>query len=189
MGEAVTFWMENKNCVGKTAAIIEDQVLVAYRDRYYLLQGGVALIKGGKPLRYSQSSLPPHWKRALKGELQLPAAVPTVFDSIPDPIAQKSGRKKAEKPAMTEQKQEAAVEKSTEVASPAIKSPKKNETKPAIQPAVVANCPYCNARHEMEAEKGKSGKPFFIACNKCTREFAVRFVPVTIYQAQVAGFR
>lgn len=189
MSEAVTFWMENKNCVGKTAAIIEDQVLVVYRDRYYVLQGGVALIKGGKPLRFSQSSLPSHWKRALKGELQLPAAIATEVDSIPDPTPQKLLRKKTEKPAMTEQQQEPTVEQSAEAPSPTLKSPKKSDAKPAPQPAVVANCPYCNARHEIEVDKGKNGKPFFIACNRCMKEFAVRLVPVTIYQAQVAGFR
>jgi transposase-like protein len=53
----------------------------------------------------------------------------------------------------------------------------------------MANCPYCNARHEIQVEKGKNGKPFFMACSKCKSEFAVRFVPVAMYQAQVAGFR
>ena len=37
-------------------------------------------------------------------------------------------------------------------------------------------------------EKGKSGKPFLLVCSKCNGDFAVRFVEVTIYQAEVAGF-
>jgi hypothetical protein len=193
MSEAVTFWMENKNCVGMTAAISGDQALVIYRDRYYVLQGGVAQTKGGKPLRFSQSSLPPSWKRALKGEVQLPEPIPAVLDAQPRPV--KRERKKMENPAkeenqaMSEQKQESAPEKSDMLPGPALKVSKKSDARPAIQPPVVANCPYCNTRHEISVEKGKSGKPFFISCSKCQNEFAVRLVPVTIYQAQVAGFR
>ena len=187
MGEAVTFWMDNKNCVGKAAATIGEQALVCYRDRYYVLQGGVAQIRGGKPLRFSLSSLPANWKRALKGEVQLPAVLPMASDPVPEPVLYKRQRKVAEKTAMTEQKQQSAVEKST--LGPVPKSPKKSEPGPSSQPPIVANCPYCNARHEIPLEKGKSGKPFFVPCLKCSNEFAVRLVPVTIYQAQVAGFR
>lgn len=188
MSEAVSFWMENKNCVGKTAAVIGEQSLVCYRDRYYLLQGGVAQTRGGKPLRFSRTSLPANWKRALNGEVQFPAALPAASDPVPEPVLYKRQRKVAEKPVMTEQKQESAVGKSA-VEPPIMKSPKKSEARPLSQPPVVANCPYCNARHEIPLEKGKSGKPFFVPCVKCSNEFAVRLVPVTIYQAQVAGFR
>ncbi|MDD5287051.1 MAG: hypothetical protein PHD54_14455, partial [Desulfuromonadaceae bacterium] len=59
----------------------------------------------------------------------------------------------------------------------------------AAQTVVVANCPYCNHKHDLPIEKGKNGKPFFVACIRCSTEFAVRFVPVTMYQAQVAAFR
>jgi hypothetical protein len=189
MSEAVTFWMENKNCVGKTAAVIGDQSLVCYRDRYYLLQGGVAQTRGGKPVRFSLTSLPANWKRALKGEAQLPAELPTVSDTVLGPIPYKRQRKAAEKPVMTEQEQEPAVEKSAMEPGLIMKGPKKSEPRASSQPPVVANCPYCNARHEIPLEKGKSGKPFFVPCIKCSNEFAVRLVPVTIYQAQVAGFR
>lgn len=194
MSEAMTFWMDNKNCVGKLSAVIGEQSLVSYRDRYYLLQGGAALTKGGKPLRYSPSSLPTAWKRALKGEMQLPEAVQPIFDSASDPKPFKQVRKKVEKPVMSELKQESAVEQidispSPKTESPKTKSPKKSEARSAAQPPIVANCPYCNTHHEIPLEKGKGGKPFFMACSKCQSEFAVRLVPVTIYQAQVAGFR
>ncbi|HXC92581.1 MAG TPA: hypothetical protein VN652_01100 [Geobacteraceae bacterium] len=189
MSEAVNFWMENKNCVGKTAAVIGDQSLVCYRDRYYVLQGGVAQTRGGKPLRFSRTSLPANWKLALKGEAELPAELPTASDPVPGPIPYKRQRKAAEKPAMTEQKQESAAGKSAMEPGPIMKSLKKGEAKVSSQPPVVANCPYCNARHEIPLEKGKSGKPFFVPCVKCSNEFAVRLVPVTVYQAQVAGFR
>jgi len=189
MSEPVTFWMDNKNCVGMTAATIGTEALVLYRDRYYVLLGGVAQSKGGKPLRYSQTSLPPLWKRALKGDVQLQDALPAADDSLPDPAPQKRERKKAEQPAMTEQKQESAPEQTDKLVTPPLKVSKKVEAKTASQPPVVANCPYCNTRHEIPVEKGKSGKPFFMPCIKCKSEFAVRIVPVTVYQAQVAGFR
>jgi hypothetical protein len=35
----------------------------------------------------------------------------------------------------------------------------------------------------------KCSKLFFIPCSKCKNEFAVRFVQVTVYQAEVAAFR
>ena len=104
MSEPITFWMDNKNCVGMTAAIIGNETLVSYRDRYYVLLGGVAQNKGGKALRYSQTSLPPIWKRALKGDVQLPETLPTDFDSGPILKPVKRERKKREKPAMTENK-------------------------------------------------------------------------------------
>ena len=69
------------------------------------------------------------------------------------------------------------------------KTVKKPEAKPLPQNVVIANCPYCNHKHELALDKGKNGKPFFVACAKCTVEFAVRYVPVTIYQAQVAAFK
>ena len=58
-----------------------------------------------------------------------------------------------------------------------------------IQAVVAAICPYCNHKQDLPFEKGKNGKPFFVACVRCSTEFAVRFVPVTMYQAQVAAFK
>jgi hypothetical protein len=189
MSESVLFWLDNKNCTGTKAAVIGDQVLVLYRDRYFIVTDRAAQTKGGKPLRFSTSSLPSVWKRALKGDVQLPVASPSGKDSEPTAHPPKRERKKAEKPAMPEQQKEKAPEKSEKTPLKTAKAPRKTEAKPAIQPPVVANCPYCNARHEIPVEKGKNGKPFFMACSKCKSEFAVRFVPVTMYQAQVAGFR
>lgn len=57
------------------------------------------------------------------------------------------------------------------------------------QAVVGATCPYCQHKQDIPFEKGKNGKPFFVACSRCTTEFAVRFVPVTMYQAQVAAFK
>ncbi|HIJ82062.1 MAG TPA: hypothetical protein HPP76_10190, partial [Desulfuromonadales bacterium] len=65
------------------------------------------------------------------------------------------------------------------------------EVKPVkiIQTVVAATCPYCSHKQDLPFEKGKNGKPFFVACVRCSTEFAVRFVPVTMYQAQVAAFK
>ena len=69
------------------------------------------------------------------------------------------------------------------------KTIKKSDAKPDVQTVVTTTCPYCNHKNELPLEKGKHGKPFFIACARCSHEFAVRFVQVTVYQAQVAAFK
>ena len=65
------------------------------------------------------------------------------------------------------------------------------ELKPVkiAQTVVTATCPYCNHKQDLPIEKGRNGKPFFTACTKCSTDFAVKFVPVTVYQAQVAAFK
>ena len=57
------------------------------------------------------------------------------------------------------------------------------------QTVVAATCPYCSHKQDLPFEKGKNGKPFFVLCVRCSTEFGVRFVPVTLYQAQVAAFK
>ena len=189
MSDSVMFWLANRNCAGTKVAVIGDQVLVLYRDRYYVVTDRAAQTKGGKPLRFSTSSLPSVWKRALKGDVPSPVTTPSGIDSLTTTHPPKRERKKEEKPAMPELQQETVPEKSEKLPLQTPKSPRKTEAKPANQPPVVANCPYCNARHEIPVEKGKNCKPFFMPCSKCKNEFAVRFVQVTVYQAQVAGFR
>jgi len=65
------------------------------------------------------------------------------------------------------------------------------EIKPVkiAQSVVSATCPYCNHKQDLPIEKGRNGKPFFATCSRCSTDFAVRFVPVTVYQAQVAAFK
>jgi hypothetical protein len=189
MSDSILFWLDNKNCTGTKAAVLGDQVLVLYRDRYYVVTDGAAQTKGTKPLRFSLSSLPTAWKRALKGDVPALTALTSGIDAAPTTHPLKRARKKAEKPAMTELQQETIPEKNVKTPTPVAKARREVKTKPATQPPVVANCPYCNAHHEIPVEKGKHGKPFFMPCSKCNNEFAVRFVQVTLYQAQVAGFR
>jgi len=189
MGESVVFWLDNRNCAGIRAAAIGDHLLVLYRDRYYVVTDGAAQSRGGKPLRYSTSSLPTPWKRALKGDLPAAIAVPPDTDPTFAQQPRKLVRKKKEKPVMPEPELETTTAKGENASLPLAKTPRKVEAKPSAQAPVVAHCPYCNARHEIPVEKGKNGKPFFISCNRCKSDFAVRFVQVTVFQAQVAGFR
>jgi hypothetical protein len=189
MEESMTFWLENRKCAGIKSAVIGAQQLIFYRDRYYVVTGGAAQTRAGKPLRFSASSLPSPWKLALKGESPIPV---TPFpETDPAPLTQKPKRepKKTEKPVMTKPQEETVPAQNLDAPVPEVKPKRKSEAKPVAHPPVVANCPYCHARHEIPLEKGKSGKPFFMPCTKCTKEFAIRFVQVTMYQAQVAGFQ
>lgn len=200
MEEAVTFWLDNKISSGVKVAEIGSQMLVVYREKYYLVEGGAAKMKGVRPLHFSKSSLPSVWKKAIKGILPPAVVAPMVHpedEYLPATTSIKKERPKMKKSVPTEaESSETAAEIKLPVqseagfaAKPSTKTIKKTEAKPLPQSVVLANCPYCNHKHELALEKGKNGKPFFVACAKCTVEFAVRYVPVTIYQAQVAAFR
>ncbi len=199
MEETVTFWLDNKISSGFKMAEIGSQMLVSYRDKFYVVEGGAAKMKGVRPLHFSKTSLPTIWKKAIRGILP-PVAAPVVHqedDNLPITTSIKKERPKMKKIAsleaelsetqLLEFKPPAPVDTSIEVKS--VKVVKKSEAKPLPQSVVIANCPYCNHKHELALDKGKNGKPFFVACSKCTVEFAVRYVPVTIYQAQVAAFK
>jgi len=199
MSEAVQFWLENKMSTGIRVAGIGDQSLVLYRDRYYLVEKGAARMGGRKPLRYSKSSLPPIWKKALSAEtaqddadLEPSPPEPALADgkaqermagdmSLPAPLMR-------EEPSRPEPVHPPLPLPSTRVPKPPRKGVKL-EKAPAHQTNVVVRCPYCSNEHELEPEKGKVGKSFFLECERCKTEFAVRIVPVMIYQAIVAGFR
>jgi hypothetical protein len=198
MSESVQFWLENKMSAGIKMAAIGDQVLVAYREKYYVIEKDAARTKGGKPLRYSMSSMPALWKRALRGETLPPdsLAVPA-DDALPVPTAAPK-REQVRKPNPRQSPNPAAqpsdsVQKASVASAPSMsKTPKiqkRVDIKPLAQATVTAACPHCNNRHELLLERGKNGKPFFMVCEKCTTEFAVRFVPVMMFQAQVAAFR
>ena len=57
------------------------------------------------------------------------------------------------------------------------------------QEFVEVKCPYCGHKNEIVLDRGRRAKPFFVPCDKCSEEFAVKLVQVLVYQAQVAGFR
>lgn len=194
MSDALSFWLDNKVASARKVAELGDQVLVDYRGRFYVIKDGAALMKGSKPLHYSKSSMPAVWKKAMRGEV--PALQPAAGDDGPLPVASVTKRvrikKEMEEPAMPESRAVAVETVPAPKAAepkPAGKPLRKIEQKPVSQSTVTAGCPYCNQKHELPLEKGKSGKPFFVTCTKCATDFAVRFVPVTMFQAQVAAFR
>lgn len=193
MADAVSFWLDNKMSSGIKAAEIGSQVLVLYRERYYVIADGAALMKGGRTIRYAKSTLPNVWKKALRGIMpQLSNALAEAASdeaTMPRPTRTKKERipvnitSAAPAPVATV----AAVPASP--TSVKAQPRKKPEAKPAAQAGVTATCPYCSHKHELPVEKGKNGKAFILVCGKCSTEFAVRFVQVVQYQAQTAGFR
>lgn len=193
MDEPITFWLDNKICSGFKAAEIGSQTLVSYRDKYYVVVGGAALMKGVRPLHYSKTSMPLVWKKALRGIM--PPSV-AIIDHPEDEYLPVTTSTKKERTAMhknTSSSPELAEGLSQTIPRPptAAKKPAAAEAKPVkiIQSVVAATCPYCSHKQDLPFEKGKNGKPFFAACTRCSTEFAVRFVPVTMYQAQVAAFK
>ncbi|MBW4054865.1 MAG: hypothetical protein HIU83_05595 [Proteobacteria bacterium] len=193
MEEAITFWLDNKICSGFKVAEIGRQTLVSYRDKYYLVENGAARMNGVRPLHYSKTSMPTIWKKAMKG-IMPPTA--TVIEHPEDENLPATTSTKKERTTM--QKNHTApselAEEQPQVIKPVQAASKRAvaaELKPfkIIQTVVAATCPYCNHKQDLPFEKGKNGKPFFAACVRCSTEFAVRFVPVTMYQAQVAAFK
>lgn len=193
MEETITFWLDNKICSGFKIAEVGSQTLVSYRDKYYIVIGGAAKMNGVRPLHYSKTSMPLLWKKAMKGILPPPAAA---FEQIEDEYLPVTTSTKKERTTM--QKSTASTSELSADQPQTIKAapsaPKKSaaaDIKPVkiIQTVVAATCPYCSHKQDLPFEKGKNGKPFFAACVRCSTEFAVRFVPVTMYQAQVAAFK
>ncbi|ABK98078.1 hypothetical protein [Pelobacter propionicus] len=201
MTEAVTFWLDNKISSGVKVAEIGQQLLVSYRDRFYVVEGGAARMKGSRPLHYSKSSLPTVWKKAMRGiQPPTPALPPEEDACLPRTTVTRRERTHMEKPATIQATQpetapaEAQARQTLATQPAAAKKTRprsaipKSAAKPDAQSMVVAACPYCNHKNQLPLEKGKNGKPFFTACTRCERDFAVRFVAVTAYQAQVAAF-
>lgn len=197
MEETITFWLDNKICSGFKIAEIGSQTLVSYRDKYYIVVKGAALMKGIRPLHYSKTSMPLLWKKAMKGILPAPVAAIQHADDDFFPITTSS---KKERTVMkkTTTSAPAFSEEQPPVPAPPQSAPKKAaapksapEVKPfkIAQSVVATTCPYCHHKQDLPIEKGRNGKPFFAACSKCNMDFAVRFVPVTMYQAQVAAFK
>jgi hypothetical protein len=193
MDETITFWLDNKISSGFKVAEIGNQSLVSYRDKYYVVVGGAALMKGVRPLHYSKSSMPLVWKKAIKGIMPPPA--PVIDHPEEENLPVTTSTKKERTPM---QKNTSSLSVSTEdqpnVIKTALTASKKSaaaDIKPVkiTQAVVAATCPYCNHKQDLPFEKGKNGKPFFVTCVRCSTEFAVRFVPVTMYQAQVAAFK
>ncbi len=79
MSESVQFWLDNRLSDGFKVAEIGEQLLVEYREKYYVVVDGVAQMKGSKPLHYSKLSIPTAWRMSMSG-VPTPQAVPAVTD-------------------------------------------------------------------------------------------------------------
>ena len=193
MEETITFWLDNKICSGFKIAEIGSQTLVSYRDKYYIIVGGAARMNGVRPLHYSKTSMPLLWKKAMRGILPPPVAV--TEDAEDDFLPITTSPKKERKPMQKDMTVSEFTEAVPLAARPAPAAAKKSATATDVKPVkisqatIAATCPYCSHKQDLPFEKGKNGKPFFVACVRCSSEFAVRFVPVTLYQAQVAAFK
>jgi len=200
MSDTVQFWLDNKMSAGIKVAEIGDQLLVLYREKFYVVEQGAARMNGGKSLHYSKSSMPTIWKKALRGETlpadalkitndeSLPVATSTKRVRIKTDIAEPPSTSQAEASSCSPVQSQTKSKPAAEVKAP-LTSNKQKSSQAAQQTSVIAHCPYCNQKHDLPLDKGRNGKPFFMVCARCKTDFAVRIVPVTAYQAQVAGFR
>ena len=193
MEEAITFWLDNKISSGLKVSEIGKESLVLYRDKYYLVVAGAALMKGVRPLHYSKTSMPTVWKKAMKGIMPPTAAVVDYPEDVNLPVttSTKKERTAMQKNTVSASDLSGDQQQVIKTALTSIKKSVAADLKPVkiIQTVVAATCPYCNHKQDLPFEKGKNGKPFFVMCVRCSTEFAVRFVPVTMYQAQVAAFK
>lgn len=197
MDETITFWLDNKISSGFKVAEIGSQSLVSYRDKYYVVVGGAALMKGVRPLHYSKTSMPLVWKKAMKGIMPPPVPVIDHPEEENLPVTTSTKKERTTMKKSTTSVSELSEDQPQAITPPLTASKKSVTAKAATdikpfkiaQDVVAAACPYCNHKQDLPFEKGKNGKPFFVACARCSTEFAVRFVPVTMYQAQVAAFR
>ena len=196
MEEAITFWLDNKICSGFKVAEIGRQTLVSYRDKFYLVENGAARMNGVRPLHYSKTSMPTLWKKAMKGIMPPTAPVIEHPEDENLPVTTSSKKERIAMPkTITSLPESFDDQLQASRPTPAVSKKSKNsaaaDTKPVkiVQTVVAATCPYCSHKQDLPFEKGKNGKPFFVLCVRCSTEFAVRFVPVTMYQAQIAAFK
>ena len=197
MEETITFWLDNKISSGFKVAEIGGQTLVSYRDKYYIVVGGAAQMRGVRPLHFSKTSMPLIWKKALKGIMppQVDAIEHTEDEYLPVTTSTKKERTVMQKStiSLSERTEEQSLAPAPLQNVHKRTAPSKNtsDIKPVkiAQSVVATTCPYCSHKQDIPFEKGKNGKPFFVPCPRCSTEFAVRFVPVTLYQAQVAAFK
>lgn len=66
--DTVRFWLDrNKQVYGLVNAKSDEELLVLYQSRYYVVRGDAAVLKSGRPVRFTASSLPASWKKILEG--------------------------------------------------------------------------------------------------------------------------
>jgi len=197
MSVPVQFLLDNNLSDGIKVAEIEEKLLVAYREKYYVVVDGVAQMKGSKPLQYSKVSIPTVWRMSMS-EVYPSPSVPLVTAADDSPAGAGPGNDSVQNgpnvPALAEEAQKplrsTVAERSPQPArSKQVKPAAKVEPIQLAQEFVEAKCPYCGHKNEIMLDRGRRAKPFFVPCDKCSEEFAVKLVQVLAYQAQVAGFR
>lgn len=215
--DTVRFWLgRNKQVYGLVTAKAEGDLLVLYQSRYYIVRGDASILKNGRPVRFTPSTLPASWRRILTGvpengtlPLLEPSSTPSKWDRVEAPSPFSTEYRKDEAEASNEETEvdatkekergsvnmdgesqvaESNLKKDAEGGAEAPKRARKGEGAKTVKGEPIAfACPYCNHRAEAPPAR-KDGKPFFQTCEKCNGEFAVRIVPVTVYQAEVAAF-
>ncbi len=200
--ETIRFWLDNRQVYGVVTGENDGDLLVSYQKRFYIIRGDVPLMKNRRPLRFSATTLPAIWKKALHSATQArqtsataqPDLGPRELDPVPPKVSKEiialeklENVQKIERASM-ENVEEAPKQEITVAEKRISKRAKKGETgKSTKGEPVIFECPYCN--HKAEAPPGrKDGRPFFHTCEKCNGEFGLRIVPVTAYQAEVAAF-
>lgn len=204
--ETVRFWLDNRQVYGVVNGGIDGDLLVSYQKRFYVIRGDVPLMKNRRPMRFTATTLPAIWKKALHGtpesSTQTGQSSSAVQDDLstsgPGPIQLKAREeiKTLENVEKARKKERAIMENVDGTPKQEIQVDEKRVSKRAkkSEPGknikgepVLFECPYCN--HKAEAPLGrKDGRPFFHTCEKCNGEFGLRIVPVTAYQAEVAAF-
>jgi DNA-directed RNA polymerase subunit M/transcription elongation factor TFIIS len=217
--DTVRFWLDrNKQVYGLVNAKSDEEMLVLYQSRYYVVRGDAAVLRSGRPVRFTTSTLPASWKKILNGGPE-DGVLPLIE---PDSTSSKSNVGAALCPVSTESRSEEVAislvletkdcvedterggmdmysegqgqevvetkEEAKEV-TVAPKRTKKGEGAKAPKGEPVAfECPYCGHKAEVLHGRKEESKPFFQTCERCSGEYGVRIVPVTVYRAEVAAF-
>lgn len=71
-----------------------------------------------------------------------------------------------------------------------VKQASRGKAAPGVkeQEKVASCCPYCQKGFEVQIVPTQLLKPYFVVCGNCSKEFAVRILPKTIYLVEVAAF-
>lgn len=214
--EPIKFWLKDRSVTGLVVARSpEEGILVDYRGKLSVVKDD-AVVKVGAAVQFTRNTLPIGMKRAFalvpekarkatrKTDVsqQIPASEPEELQATKGEVEMKKGlevKPGAEQPAATPVKPSAEE-----------KAPKRQKVKrsPLLQMndscQVECVCACCKAvkvisvrptsgGSKFEITQGKVvsevNNPFFIMCDVCKGEIAVKLIPVTTYIAQTAGFK
>lgn len=185
---AVRFWLGNKQVYGRPTATIDNEQLVLYHGKYYLLCGGSPRFKRGRPVYYTESSMPAFWRRSIAGQLEQPAKHEENRDTPPSPATTapiiRSETDSKENSMSTEEHAASVPDK-----QPARKTrsqPRKRRA-PEDMNGIDVSCPYC-AHLERFPQESATGKPVIHTCGGCRADYGMRITAVTTFQVETAAF-